>query len=213
MRSRCGRWWTRIGAAEPPQEGPRTGEVKWPAATLPWVLVSYRAPAFSDTQNDSAALDALSFLAFSQSSELYQKLVIQEQKADAFGAQNGDHVDPYLFAIFARVKKAADLDAVDQAILATVKQFAETEVDAVKLARVKENLRYKFALGLNNSEAIAGTVARFVALKRTPETINRVYDLYAGLTPGDIQRVAKKYLTERNRTTVTLVGTAAGAAQ
>lgn len=200
-------------SAEPPQEGPRTGEVKWPVATLPWVLVAYRVPGFSDTQNDTAALDALSYLAFSQSSELYQKLVIQEQKADAFGAQNGDHVDPYLFAIFARVKKAADMDAVDLAILATVKQFAETPVDAVKLERVKENLRYKFALGLNNSEAIAGTVARFVALKRTPETINNVFDLYAGLTAADIQRVAKKYLTERNRTTVTLVGTAVGAAQ
>ncbi len=193
-------------SAEPPQEGPRTGEVKWPTTTLPWVLVAYRAPSFSDTQNDTAALDALSYLAFSQSSDLYQKLVIQEQKADAFGAQNGDHVDPYLFGIFARVKKVPDMEAVNQAILATVKQFSDTPVDAAKLERVKENLRYSFALGLNNSEAIAGTVARFVALKRTPETINRVYDLYASLTPADIQRVAKHYLTERNRTTVTLTG-------
>lgn len=193
-------------SAEPPQEGPRTAEVKWPTATLPWVLVAYRAPGFSDTQNDTAALDALSYLAFSQSSDLYQKLVIQEQKVDAIGAQNGDHVDPYLFSIFARVKKVPDMEAVNQAILATVKQFSDTPVDAAKLERVKENLRYGFALGLNNSEAIAGTVARFVALKRTPETINRVYDLYASLTPADIQRVAKQYLTERNRTTVTLTG-------
>ncbi len=193
-------------SAEPPQEGPRTAEVKWPTATLPWVLVAYRAPGFSDTQNDTAALDALSYLAFSQSSDLYQKLVIQEQKVDAFGAQNGDHVDPYLFSIFARVKKVPDMEGVNQAILATVKQFSDTPVDAAKLERVKENLRYSFALGLNNSEAIAGTVARFVALKRTPETINRVYDLYASLTPADIQRVAKQYLTEKNRTTVTLTG-------
>jgi len=170
--------------------------------------VGYRSPAFSDTQNDSAALDALAFLAFSQSSDLYQKLVIQEQKVDAFGVQNGDHVDPYLFGISARLRKVADIDAVNQAVLATVKQFSETAVDADKLERVKENLRYRFALDLNNSEAIAGTVARFVALKRTPETINRVYDLYASLTPADIQRVAKQYLTERNRTTITLTGAA-----
>jgi len=195
-------------SAEPPQEGPRTGEIKWPTPTLPWVIVGYRSPAFSDTQNDSAALDALAFLAFSQSSDLYQKLVIQEQKVDAFGVQNGDHVDPYLFGISARLRKVADIDAVNQAVLATVKQFSETAVDADKLERVKENLRYRFALDLNNSEAIAGTVARFVALKRTPETINRVYDLYASLTPADIQRVAKQYLTERNRTTITLTGAA-----
>ncbi len=197
-------------SVEPPQEGPRTGKVNWPTQTLPWVMVGYRTPAFSDTQNDTAALDALAFLAFSQSSDLYQKLVIQEQKADAFGVQNGDHVDPYLFSIFARLRNIADMEAVNQAILATVKQFSETTVDAAKLERVKENLRYRFALGLNNSEAIAGTVARYVALKRTPETINRVYDLYASLTPADIQRVAKQYLTERNRTTVTLTGAAGG---
>jgi len=196
-------------SAEPPQEGPRTGEVKWATATLPWVLVAYRAPAFSDTQNDAAALDALSYLAFSPSSDLYQKLVIQEQKVDAFGAQSGDHVDPYLFSIFARVKKVPDMEVVNQAVLATVKQFSDAPVDAAKLERVKENLRYSFALSLNNSEAIAGTVARFVALKRSAETINRVYDLYASLTPADVQRVAKQYLTERNRTTVTLTGAAA----
>ncbi|MDQ6677589.1 MAG: insulinase family protein [Acidobacteriota bacterium] len=197
--------------AEPPQEGPRTGEVKWPTPTLPWVMVAYRVPAFSDTQNDSAALDALSYLAFSASSDLYQKLVIQEQKVDAFGADNGDHVDPYLFAVYARVKKATDMDAVDQDILATAKQLAETPVPAEKLERVKENLRYSFALRMNNSEAIAGTVARFVALKRTPETINREYDLYASLTPADVQRVARQYLTDRNRTTVTLTGALPGA--
>ena len=195
-------------SAEPPQEGPRKADVQWPTPTLPWVVVAYRTPAFSETKNDTAALDALSALAFSQSSDLYQRLVIQDQKVDAFGANNGDHVDPYLFAIFARVKQQADVDSVDQAILATVKTFANTPVEKDKLDRVKNNLRYRFALGLNNSEAIAGTVASYVALTRTPETINRVYESYAALTPEDVQRVAKQYLTDRNRTTVFLTGAA-----
>ncbi|MCU1261238.1 MAG: peptidase [Bryobacterales bacterium] len=192
--------------AEPPQEGPRTGHVDWPSATLPWFAVSYRVPAYSDEQDDFAALDALSSLAFSQSSDLYQKLVIQEQKVDQFGADNGNHVDPYLFTILARVKKPEDVAAVRKDVLATIQTYAATPVPVEKLERVKENLRYSFALGLNNSEAIAGTVAQYVALRRTPETINRLYDLYAKLTPQDVQRVAKKYLTDRNQTIVTLTG-------
>jgi len=59
---------------------------------------------------------------------------------------------------------------------------------------------------MDNSETIAGTVARYVALRRTPETINRIYDMYAQLTPEDIQAVARKYLTENNRTIVDLTG-------
>ena len=195
-------------SAEPPQEGPRQADVKWPSATLPWVVVAFRTPAFSEAKTDAAALDALSALAFSQSSDLYQKLVIQDQKVDAFGANNGDHVDPYLFTIFARVKRQEDVEPVDQAILATVKKFADTPVEPDKLDRVKNNLRYRFALGLNNSEAIAETVASYVALTRTPETINRVFDKYASLTPADVQRVAKQYLIDRNRTTVLLTGAA-----
>ena len=49
-------------------------------------------------------------------------------------------------------------------------------MDAQKLEALKEHLRYEFALQLDNSEAIAETVAQYVALRRTPETINRYYD-------------------------------------
>lgn len=193
-------------SAEPPQEGPRTAHVDWPTPTLPWLVVSFRAPAYSDTANDGAALDALSYLAFSETSDLHHKLVIEQQKVDALGADNADHVDPYLFSVFARIKKLEDMESVQKDILDTVATYAAKPVAPEKLERVKENLRYSFALRLNDSEAIAGTVASYVALRRTPETINRVYDLYANLTPQDVQRVAQKYLSERNRTIVTLTG-------
>jgi zinc protease len=49
-------------------------------------------------------------------------------------------------------------------------------------------------------------VARFVALRRTPETINRLYEVYDRVTPEDIQRVARKYFVEDGRTIVTLTG-------
>ena len=54
--------------------------------------------------------------------------------------------------------------------------------------------------------AIAGTVARYVALRRSPETINRLYDLYDQVTPEDVRDVARKYFAESSRTTVTLTG-------
>lgn len=193
---------------EPPQDGPRTGHVDWPTETLPWVAVAYRGPAYTDSSEETAALDAISRLGFGETSALYQKLVIDEQKVDALNAGPPDNVDPELFTVTARAKNAADLPAIQQQIIATAEGFAAKSVDARKLDALKEHLRYEFALRLDNSEAIAGAVARFVALRRTPETINRYYYAYARLTPEDIEKAARKYLIERNRTVVTLTSAA-----
>jgi zinc protease len=192
--------------AEPAQKEPRTNHVDWPASTLPWVIVAYRGPAYTDTEVDSAALDLLGALAFSENSRLYQQLVIEEQKADIFGFENPDRVDPYLFSVEARIKKPAELLSVRDGILKTVEQFRRNPVPKERLEAVKSNLRYSFALRMDNSETIASVVARYVALRRTPETINRTYDMYAKVTPEDILRVARKYLIEDGRTVVTLTG-------
>jgi zinc protease len=191
-------------AAEPPQKAPRTATIEWPSPTLPWVTIAYKSPAYTDTEKDSAALDVLSFLAFGESSELYQRLVIDQQKADVLEPVIPDHVDPYLFSIVARVKKAEDMKNVEEQILSAIATLKDTLVPAEKLDAVKRRLRYQFALSMDNSEAIARTVAHYVALRRTPETINRVYDLYAAITPEDIRNVARKYFVENARTTVTL---------
>jgi zinc protease len=214
------RWgtWKRGGfkpsiPVEPPQDGPRTAHVDWPSETLPWVVVAYRGPAYTDSSEETAALDAISRLGFDQTSPLYQKLVIDEQKVDALNAGPPNNIDPELFGVMARVKNAADLPSIQQQLIATAEGFASAPVDSKKLDALKEHLRYEFALGLNNSESIASTAAQYVALRRTPETINRYYDAYARLTPTDIEKAARKYLIDKNRTVVTLtsVTPAAGA--
>lgn len=192
--------------AEPPQQGSRAAKVDWPTPTLPWVAVAWKAPAYTDQAPDSAALDALSFLGFSPNSELYQKLVVEEQKVDDLFAYNPDSTDPYLFTVMARVKNPADMDYVRDRILETAAGFRDNPVPKERLDTVKNHLRYGFSLRMDNSEAVAGTVARYVALRRTPETIDRLYAWYAKLTPEDVRSAAKKYLVDDGRTTVTLTG-------
>jgi zinc protease len=191
---------------EPPQDGPRTTKVDWPSPTLPLIMIGYKGPAYNDATRETAALDALSYLAFSSNSELYQQLVVKEQKADAiFGGAPSD-VDPGLFEIVARVKRIEDMDYVRDQILATVKQFRDKPVEAAKLDQVRKRLRYESALRMDNSDAIAGILAQYVALKRTPETMNALFDEYAKLTPEDIRQAAAKYLVDKGRTIATLTG-------
>jgi zinc protease len=189
---------------EPPQDGPRTAHVDWPSPTLPYVTVAFRGPAYADDSQESAALEAVARLGFDDNSPLYQKLVIEDQKVDLLRAGPPTHIDPELFRITARVKKEADLAAVQQQVIATIQGFATTPVDPARLDALKKHLRYEFALDLDNSEAVASAVAGFVALRRTPATIDRYYETLARLTPQDIQQAAQKYLIDKNRTIVTL---------
>lgn len=203
--------WKRGGykpdiPAEPPQKGPRAGHVDWPVPTLPIVTVAFKAPAYDDATRESAAFDALSDLAFSANSDLYQKLVVTEQKADLLYGGLADHVDPALFQITARVRKQDDLDYVRDRILDTIRGFQDQPVDAARLDTVRKQLRYSMAMRMDSSDAIAGILASYVALRRTPETLNRQFEQYARLTPEDVQKVAAKYLVEAGRTIVTLTG-------
>jgi zinc protease len=191
---------------EPAQTAPRTGQVEWPTPTLPAVDIAYKGPAYTDRSKDTAALAALAFLAFSPVSPLYQKLVVTEQKAAALYAAAPDHVDPSLFEVVVRARREGDVDYLRDQVYETVKMFQEKPVDAAQLDAVRKHLRYELTLQMQSSDAVAGILARYVAVRRTPETLNRLYDQFAALTPDDIREAAEKYLTENNRTTVTLVG-------
>lgn len=191
---------------EPVQQKPRTAHVDWTSPTLPWVWIAYKGPAYSDTEKDLATLDLLGFLGFSDNSELYQKLVIEEQKVDTLDPDSSDHVDPYLFSVIARVKKDADVAEVQRRILETMNGFKNTLVPAEKLESVKRHLKYEFALRMDSSAAIADTMAHYIALRRTPETVNKIYALYDEITPEDLRNVARKHLADSARTIVTLSG-------
>jgi zinc protease len=115
-----------------------------------------------------------------------------------------DHVDPYLFSVMARVKDPADVGYVEEQILATFEKLKQEPLPAEELESVKSHLRYQFALGMNSTAAIADTMAYYISLRRTPETINKRYALYQKVTPADVEAVAKKYFIENGRTVATL---------
>jgi len=201
--------WKRGGykadiPAEPPQTEPKTTHVNWPTPTLPLVTVAFKAPAYDDEAKDSAALDLALFQAFSENSDLYRRLVIEEQKVDVLQPENSDHVDPYLFAVTARVKTAADTDNVQKQILEAYETLRNNLIAAAQLEEVKSHLRYEFALGLNSTARVAQTLAPFLSLRRTPETINKRYALYRAINPQDVQAAARKYFIPQARTIATL---------
>jgi zinc protease len=190
--------------SEPDQKEPLSAHVPWPSETLPLIYVGFRGPAYSDVQKDKAALDLLAPIAFGDNSDLYQQLVLKEQKVESLDYSSANRTDPELFLVSAKVKDEKDMDYVRGQIVDTFKRFSTDPVSQAKLDATRSRLRYSFALGLNSSEAIASAMAQYVALKRSPETVDKLYALYDTLTPQDLRDVAARYFVDNHRTIVTL---------
>ena len=189
---------------EPPPSGPKTVHVPWATPTLPWVTVSFRGPAFSTTEKDWAALDVLLDLAFGPTSDAYKKLVETEQKVDQLFPYLPSTADPQLLMAGARVKKLEDAVAVRDEILRTFATLRSEPVPARRLADAKANARYGLVRGLDNTDAIAGILARFVRFRREYGTLNEVFRVYAALTPEDLRAAAEKYFTDAGLVLTTL---------
>jgi zinc protease len=189
---------------EPDQTAPRTAHVDWATPTLPYIVIGFRAPAYSDTEKDKAALDLLAQIAFGDNSDLSQKLVLKEQKVDFVGPNFDDQIDPELFSIFSRVKDQKDVDYVREQILATFERYKKELIPQDKLNATRSRLRYSVALSFDSSEAIASGIAPYIALRRTPDTVNKLFALYDQITPEDIRAAAQRYFVDNRRTIVTL---------
>ncbi|MGD8688588.1 MAG: pitrilysin family protein [Gammaproteobacteria bacterium] len=190
--------------AEAPPQGPVYKHIKWDAPTQPWVVVAFHGPAFRATDKAKPAMDLVGQIYFSQSSDIYQKLVTDQQIADNLFYYFPDREDPQLLYIGARLNDAARAQAVTDEILATAARARTELVDGDRLDDTKSHLKYTFAAQLDNSEAIGDVLARYVHFRRTPETINQLYRTYDSLQPEDLKHYADEYLTDGNRVIVAL---------
>ena len=196
---------------EPAQTEAKFKNIDWEAQTLPHVVVAYRGPAFSETEKDKAALDLLDLIAFGNNSDLYQKLVLNEQKAVWIDSDFGNQVDPELFAVYSQVKDIKDLQYVQDEITKTFQRYTKELVSQSKLDETRSRMRYGFAMRMNSNDAIGGTLARFISLTGSPDTIDKLFTLYDSVTPEDIRKYAEKYFKESNKTVVTLKSKNGGA--
>ncbi|HEV2862820.1 MAG TPA: pitrilysin family protein [Pyrinomonadaceae bacterium] len=189
---------------EPEQKESRTAQIEWPSPTLPHVAVAFHAPRYSDDERDFAALNLFQQIAFGENSDIYQRLVLKEQKVDVFEPDFSMQADPELFAVYARVKDPADVSYVRDLILKHFERYKTELVPQDKLDATRSRMRYGFAMRMNSNSAIAGAIAPYVAIKRTPETLNTLFETYQRVTPEDIREAARKYFREEARTIVTL---------
>ncbi|MDT5269687.1 MAG: zinc protease [Acidobacteriota bacterium] len=189
---------------EPAQKESRTAHIPWDAPTLPHMAIAFHAPKYSDSSKEVAALDLFQQVAFGENSDLYQQLILKEQKVDQLEADFEHKADPELFTVYVRIKDPAQVGYVRDQILKTFERYKTELIDPAKLDATRARARYSFALGMDSNDNIAGALAPYIALERTPETLNRLFDTYQTVTASDIRDAVKKYFREESRTVVTL---------
>ena len=198
-----GSWKVEIPQEPEPQE-PKYTHVPWPSPTAPLVTVAFHGPRFSEEAKDQVALDLLCELYFGGTSELYRKLVLEEQKVDELSYYVPGTVDSSLTQISAQLRDAADATYVRDQILATCARARAAQVDPERLAAAKANNRYGTSRALDNTEAIGSILARFVRFRRSYDTFNNLFRLYDAVTPADALAAGERYFRDNRLVVATL---------
>jgi zinc protease len=189
---------------EPPQREPRSASLKWPLPTLPIIYLGYHIPAADPRNPDTAALAALAQAVFGETSPLYKTLVLDEQKVVLLMAESEAKRDPGLFTVVARVRDPKDVGEVRKRIESALAQAAKEPISERRLVAIKSHLRYAFAGSLDNADAVARVIGESIATTGRPDAMNDLYAAYDALTTAELQRVAARYFSATNQTTVTL---------
>jgi len=191
---------------EPPQTAERTAEVSYPGKTLPIINIAYKGDALDPNNTDYVAARLLADLAFSENSDLYKKLVINEQKVQFISSSVPMNRDLPLFEVYSMVKKPEDLNYVRDEVYRTLEEFKTKPVDQKKLDDLKRRNKYGFLMALDAPDNVASSLTRLIAITGGIEVIDQLYKKSDTITPQDIMSAAKKYFTPERRTFVVLKG-------
>ena len=160
----------------------------------PYISLNFKSPGFNSEVKDNAALYVISQILFSQKSDLYKKLVIDEGVARNLVSSYFFTRDPYLFSVGASLKKAEDLQYVYDEIMDAIKDLVVEGVDSRILEDTKSHIKYSFATSLNSSSSIAQSLSYMIWVSGDPRALSKYYDQVDQLTVHDLREIAGKYL-------------------
>lgn len=188
-----------VTTIEPEQRGERRLTIESPSQPL--MLIGYHT--VSGTHPDYEPLVLLGrVLNSGRTSILYKKLVEEEKLALAI--QNYEGIpgtrDAGLFFTLYVPNQGVTTDSLEQRVYEEFDKVKEGTISQEQLDRVRTNLRASIVRGLANNTGLA---SRFVNTHVEQGDWRDVFlqlERYEAVTLDDLQRVANKYLTKKNRT-------------
>lgn len=190
---------------EPEQRGEKSVTAHYKGETLPILTIAYKGLAFDPTSVEMASCYLLGDLAFGPTSDIYTKLVIQEQRVEYIAANFSSYRDPHLLTIYTMIKDPDDINRIRSEIYYTIKNFQDHLVAQGKLDAQRSNVKYSFLMNLDTPDKVAGMLAEYIA-RWGIECIDQLFATMDRVKPEDIQKAAQRYLLKDRRTVVVLTG-------
>jgi len=192
-------------AQERPQRGERRSFYK-KVSQLEAFFAGFHCPMIGDP--DVFPLLTLErILAGGKSSRFYQRFVKTAKAVEAQVEVDPPPfwpMDPGLLQVYAIAAPGVPIGDLEQEIWAAVEEIKEGKFDDEELAKAKRGLITSFIMGLQ-SVFFKGLAGGLYELKTGDySSVNGVLDRYEEITSDDVQRVTQRYLSEDNRTVVTL---------
>uniref|UniRef100_Q026D1 Peptidase M16 domain protein n=1 Tax=Solibacter usitatus (strain Ellin6076) TaxID=234267 RepID=Q026D1_SOLUE len=192
-----------VRTKEPEQLGERRVIVRKPAQ-LPLQMIAFHVPEARNP--DAKVLDLIAtVLSTGQSSRLYKRMVDEEALALSVNGRAGDSFDPTLMIFTIQPRSGVDLARTEKALYDELERLQTAEVPARELQKAKNQM---LAAQYRQMKTIAGRASMLGHYEVVLGDYRKLFTLDKDLeavTAGDVQRVARKYFLEKNRTVATLI--------
>ena len=168
---------------------------------LPAIVHAWRAP--SETHEDAYPLEMLSLiLGKGRSSRLYQSLV--EKKGLAMSAVPYCYLleNAGVFALSVTGQSGVTLEELDEVLKSEIAKLVAEGVTADELQKARNAMESQFAESGGTMQERAEAMAHYHMFYGDTSLVNTELERYLKVTQEDLQRVAKKYLTEKGRHTL-----------
>lgn len=192
-----------ITTVEPPQLGERRVEVHKPAE-LPLLMIAYHVP--QTDHPDFYANNILRTVLFQgESSRMYQRLVDKDQIALDVSSAVQPAFDPTIAIIVAQPKQAVDPVKCEKAIYEELARAKTTLISDQELEKAKNIRLMEFYHQMRTINGRANTIGTYEVFSGDYKKLFDAAKNYSAVTKEDVQRVAKAYFGENNRTVATLL--------
>ncbi len=164
---------------------------------LPALFDSYRIPGRNT--DDYYAMSMLTqLLSGGESARLNKVLVDQKQMALAIGAFPYALEDAGLFIIFGIPNAGIPIDSLQMAVDAEIERVKNEAIPDKEFQKLRNQIKAEFVTNNSTMAGIASSLATYNVLLGNTELINTEVERYMQVTPEDIQRVAREYLSPAN---------------
>jgi zinc protease len=200
-----------VDLSEPPQTAERRETLSDPLAKQVQVQIGWKTPAGNTP--DIFALQVLSsILQGGDSSRLYQKLSKEQELVVGVGGYVDERIGPGALIVSATVRPDRKAEDVEASVYREVERLQKEPIAAWELQKAKNSTRLGYLLSIRSAQTRATSLGSYTAKYGDPNLINTRVDRINAVTPGDVQRVARQYLQDKNRTVLITTPGAAGAA-